>query len=209
VNLLDLLRKLGDRLGILEAAAGPQAGVPARIQTQSVTLAELMTKINRKPIHALAGAADEFSVAFARIFEAAGIRPPAGSWTVERLQQLTHCGEFKALNKSAAQRKLLEILRAENAEARELVKEAVARDRALDEFEKSLRQTLDKKSATAERRIAELHSKIQDLERERADLQERFQDWLGRKRAYEAELAHAVGYLIGESVISIDGEPGH
>jgi hypothetical protein len=87
MSFWDLLQNLGDRLGLLETAVRP-AGQPAvKIQTRTVTLAELTTEIRVEEVRALADLPAELSVPFEKIYETAGIQPPPSGWTLDRLKQ--------------------------------------------------------------------------------------------------------------------------
>jgi hypothetical protein len=212
VDILNLLRTLGDRLGILEITTDrPNQTLPT-IETRIVTLAELTTEIRSGEIRALADVPAELAVTFEKVFETAGIPHPSHGWTVERLKQLLKGDLFKGLERSAIQQKVLEKLRAENVDVQEVVKAAIAQDRALDEFEKSVSEKVRLRLAASEHRLGELDARIKDLQAQRARLgerlkaeQEQWTGWLRRKRAYEKELASTVGYLIDQSVITVDG----
>jgi hypothetical protein len=212
VDILNLLRTLGDRLGILEITSARPNQASPKIETRAVTLAELMTEIRSEEIHTLADVPAELSVTFEKVFEAAGIPHPPHGWTVERLKQLLKGDPFRGLEESAIQQKVLENLRAENVDVQEIVKEAIAQDRALDEFEKSVIEKVRLRLEATGRRLGELDARIKDLQAQRASLGEQLKGehaqwtgWLRKKRAYEKELASAVGYLIDKSVITVDG----
>jgi len=91
------------------------------------------------------------------------------------------------------------------------LKEAMAQDQALDAFEVFVRKKVEDHMAMAEHQIAELDAKIQALQTERARLAERIpldqdklREWRRRKRAYERDLAAAIGYLTDRPVITTD-----
>jgi hypothetical protein len=217
MNLTELLRNLGDCLGIIEMSSSRPEQAPVKLHTRSVTLAELSTEIRSDRIHTLAESPPDLSESFERIFEAAGIAPANRGWTVERLRRLLDSGEYRTLERSAAQQRLLEALKAEKVDVEGLVIEAVAQDRALDEFERSLRAYMEGWLSKTESSLAVLDRRIRELEDERAALSRKAEEeksrlalWLERKRRYERELAAAVGYLIDRSVITVDpgGEVG-
>ena len=54
MNLLGMLRKLGDRLGILELSTESQPSLPAKIETRAITLAELIMTIQVTEVRELA-----------------------------------------------------------------------------------------------------------------------------------------------------------
>ena len=211
MSVFDLLQTVGGKLGILEAQQKSASGEPQKIVTRTVTLDELKSEIDSEDVRALADLPAEFTVAFEKIFEAAGVSAPERHWNLSRLQAVLRSDRFRNREFAAAQKDLLDLLSADRVAAEDLVKEAVAQDQALDAFEAFVRKKVDGHVAMAGRRIAEIDARIAALQAERAGLKERTQteqdklrDWCKRKRAHERELASAVGYLTDRPVISTD-----
>lgn len=213
MSLLDLLQTVGGRLGILEAPSGADAGEPEKIVTRTVTLDELRSQIQSEHVRALAELPAELGLPFEKIFEAAGVGVPAHGWTVARLKALLLTEPYRGQERAAAQLALLNALHSAQVPPEDLVREAVAQDQALDAFESfACRKTQDRLAA-AEHRVAELDARLQALQEERSRLaghlqeeQEHLRSWRRRKRAYERELAAAVGYLTERPVITTDDE---
>ena len=84
-------------------------------------------------------------------------------------------------------------------DAADLIKDAVARDQALDAYQ-------DFMARKREPRIRALEDQRKRLEQEIAAEEESWREWRRRKRAREHEMAHAVGYLIDGPVITTDEE---
>ncbi len=211
MRLMELLESLGDRLGILEKAGENAAHTASKIQTRSVTLAELTSEIRAKEIKALADLPAELSVPIEKIMETAGIEPGPGGWTIDRLRALLMTDEFKSLSREQAQARILGVLAAEKVSPEDLVKDAVGRDRAMDAFEKTARRKMEDRLAAREHQIAEIEAKIGDLEKEKARLRElvaadqnKWREWRSQKRGREKDLAWSVGYLIEQQVITTD-----
>jgi hypothetical protein len=213
MSFLDLLQDLGDRLGILEAAEEPAAQTTAKIQTRTVTLAELATEICSEEVRALADLPAELTVPFEKIFETAGIRAPANGWNVDRLKQLLLTDAFKDKELGAVQKAILNILNSENVPVEDVVKDAMARDKALDSFEAFARKKIEDRMGVRERQISEIEAQIKALQsdldglREKAKIdQEKWREWRRQKRAAERELARTVGYLIDRQVITTNDD---
>jgi len=213
MSLLDLLQTAGGRLGILEAPSKADAGEPGKVVTRTVTLDELRSQIHSKDVRALAELPAELAQPFEKIFAAAGVDVPAHGWTIARLKALLLTEPYLRQERAAAQLALLNTLHSDRVPAEDLVKEAVAQDQALDAFESFVCNKTKDHLAAAERRITELDARIQALQNERARLaahlqveQENLRAWRCRKRAYERELASAVGYLTDRPVITTDDE---
>lgn len=211
MSLLDTLRALGDRLGVLEVPQNTTPSRPAKVQTRTVTLSELTTEIRAEEVHELAQLPAELSVAFEKIFESAGVKPPARGWTVERLGQLLRTEQFKGMDRQAAQNAILKILSSEKVDVEELVRDAIARDQALDAFAASVQKKIKERMATRERRMVEMDAQIRALEEQRKPLKEeakrdeqQWRQWRERKRAQEKDMAWAIGFLIDRPVVTID-----
>ncbi len=216
MSLLEMIESLGGRLGIIErASARKTSKATAKIRTRVVTLAELQSEIKADEVRALAEAPAELAVGFEKIFETAGIQSPESGWNIEKLGQLLHTDPFKNQPREAIQRKVLEVLGAEKVDPEALVKDAMARDRALDAFEKYAQRKMMDRIACYERKSGEVRTRIDELQKECARLEalvsgewDRWREWQRRKRVHERELAWAVGHLIDRPVITTDQDPG-
>lgn len=213
MTLMELLESLGDRLGILERAEQKSPKATVVIQTRSVTLAELKAEIHSEEVQSLSELPAELSIPFEKIFQSAGVAPGSHGWTIEKLRQLLQTEAFKKLGREAAQKQILDVLNAEKVLPEDLIKDAVARDKALDAFEAFARKKMEDREAARERKMAELGARIQELQKEcdhwkaqaKSD-QETWQEWCQRKRRQEHDLAWTVGFLIDRTVITTDGE---
>ena len=213
MSLFNLLESLGGKLGILEIPheQAPQGG--ARIQTRVVTLSELATEIKAEEVRALAAQPAELSIPVEKIFETAGIKPETQAWTVEKLKDVLRSPSFQNQPREVAQKKILEMLRAENVPTEEIVKDAIARDKVLDSFEVYARKKVEERRVALERRAAEIDESMKKLKAERSEIEqnrksdeERWTQWRRQKKAREEDMAWAVGHLIDRSVISISDE---
>ena len=211
MSFLDLLQSVGGKLGILEIRAKTSAGEPEKVVTRTITLQELRTVIHADEVRALADRPADLSLPFERIFEAAGVSRPRGEWNVLRIREILEAEQPKGKDRAAVQRELLNGLNLARVSTEDIIKEAMAQDQALDAFEAFVRRKSADRLAMAEHKIAELDAQILLIQGERARLVERRQeeqlellDWCRRKRAYERELAAAVGYLTDRPVITMD-----
>jgi hypothetical protein len=200
MDLLGMLRKLGDRLGVLELSPGPrQPSAPVKIQTRTVTLTELSMTIEVTEVRSLADLPAELSIPFDDIFKAAGIPTPPTGWTVERLGAFLNSDRIRELDRAAVQREILAALAAENVHAADIIKDAISRDQALDAFAESVDQK-------RRRWRIEKQKEIEALEQQIEAEDERWSSWRREKRRREQEMARTVEYLIDKPVISIDEE---
>ena len=194
-----MLRKLGDRLGIIELAGDPQhPSAPVKIQTRTITLDELLS-IHLKSVKHLAEQPADLPASFEDVFKAAGIQTPSSGWTVDRLCKLLNDDRLRTLDRAALQRETLETLAREKVDAADIVKDAIARDQALDAF-------ADFTAKKREQWLAERREEQRQLERQIAESEKKWKEWRALKRERERDMARAIEYLIDKPVISIDEE---
>src|SRR2546430_3698001 len=136
MNLLGILRKFGDRVGIIELGPeSPRLDAPVKIQTRAVTLSELATKIQIAGVGKLAELPAELSVSFEDIYRAAGIHPTSTGWTVERLYEFLNSDAIRAMDRPTAQQEALRVLAAEKVDAADLIKDAVRSEEHTSELQ--------------------------------------------------------------------------
>ncbi len=213
MSFLDFLQDLGDRLHILESPAGTAAQPAEKIQMRTVTLAELATEIRSEEVRALADLPAELSIPFEKIYETAGIQRPANGWNVDRLKQFLQTDALKGKDRTIVQTAILNILKTEGASVEDVVKDAMARDKALDSFETFVRKKMEDRMTVRQRKAAELESQISGLRAELDRLKDKesaeeskWKEWRTQKRTEERQLAWAVGHLIDRQVITTDDE---
>ena len=207
MNLLGALRRLGDRLGIIELSHDPQQpSVPVKVQTRTITLAELIMTIQIAEVRELAELPAELSVSFEDVFKAAGIETPPAGWTVDRLLEFVNGDRIRKMDHADAQRETLSMLAAEKVDTAAVVKDAISRDQALDAFEESISKKRQQWQTEKKQLLAELKEQQQQLEQEINDEEKKWKQWRRIKRQRELDMARAVGYLIDKPVISIEDE---
>jgi hypothetical protein len=213
MTFLKFLRGIGDRLGILESVSCPQSTATTRIETRIVSLQELAQEIRSGEVKALADSSAELSMPFEKIYEAAGISLSPEEWTMVRLKQVI--GREMELKKTRdeVQKVVLDLLKAEGVSAEILVKDAIARDRALDAFEASVSDKMRDRNQSNKRRLLEIESEIKNLTDESAKIsenlkadEEKWHQWREDKRAQERELASIAAYLVDHRVVTTEEE---
>jgi hypothetical protein len=198
--LTDMLRKLGDRLGIIELApASKEKPAPVKVQTRTVTMTELITAIRVTELRELAGMPSELSVPFSEVFKAAGIPASPKGWTIERLEEFLKSDKVRGMNHQQAQHETAKLLSETGVDGSDVVRDAIARDQALDAFEESI-------AAKRRQWLTSKKLEIRQIEEEIASEEKSWAEWRKRKRQREKEMAQAVSYLIDKPVISIEEE---
>jgi len=207
MNLLGTLRRLGDRLGIIELSHDPQQpSVPLKVETRTITLAELIMTIQIAEVRELAELPAELSVSFEEVFKTAGIQTPPNGWTVDRLVEFVNTERIRKMDHTDAQRETLKMLAAEKVDTAAVVKDAISRDQALDAFEESISKKRQQWQTEKKQLLEELKEQQQQLEQEIDSDEKKWNEWRRRKRQRELDMARAVGYLIDQPVISIEDE---
>jgi hypothetical protein len=115
------------------------------------------------------------------------------------------------MDRETAQKALLAVLADKKVASEDLVKDAVARDKALDAFEETARGKMDARREARQARLAEIQSQMDDLQKQRdqlqqeqADDQRHWRQWHDGKIDFEKEMAWAIGYLLDRPVITVD-----
>src|ERR1043165_7762346 len=160
--VLDQLKTVASKLGIIRVVSAPAektADEGEKIQTRSVTLAQLMSEVQAEEVAALAALPADLSVPFEKVCEAAGVKPTS-RWTVDRLRDVLRGDKYKSLAREAAQKAIVAELTAEKAAVEDVVKDAIGRDQALDAFEKFAKAKMDKRTEARQRKTVEIESQI-------------------------------------------------
>lgn len=212
--LVDWLYSAGGKLGLLHVVnhEPPKApAAPEKIKTRTIQLKDLVAEIQADEVRSLAQKPEELSVSFDKVFETAGIKPGAGDWTIEKLRDLLRSEPYRSMDRETAQKALAASLADKKVSVEDLVKDAMARDKALDAYEEVARGKMNARSQTRQLRQAEIQSQLDDLQRQGEQLkQEQTADehlwlqWHGGKVDFEKEMAWAVGYLLDRPVVTID-----
>jgi len=213
MTFFKLLQGIGDRLGILETTSNPESAPVSRIQTRSVSLRELASEIRSIEVRDLADGPAELMIPFEKIFEAAGISSKPENWTIDRLKGVVENESCKQKPREEVQRRVLELLASEGVSTETLIKDAIARDQALDSFQSRADEKMHERRQSCKNRLLEIEQQIKDLEAERGTLEEslkaeedKWREWKKKKRANERELASLTSYIVDHPVITMDEE---
>jgi hypothetical protein len=215
MSFVKLLQGIGDRLGILESVTVSETTRVTRIQTRIVSLRELAGEIKSVEVRMLADSPAEFSVPFEKIFETAGISSDPKDWTVERLKHVIAGESLEKKSREEVQRSVLDLLSSESVPVEKIVKDAMARDQALDSFESFARDKMRARIEAGKKRLQEMELRIKELQKESTALEsalkadeDKWKEWRKLKREQECELASTVSYIIDHPVITLSDEEG-
>lgn len=160
--------------------------------------------------------------ALEQIYASAGIQPPAHGFTVYRLIEMLEGEEFRGLDAPTRAKVIAGVLKrlpTGAVEVEDIVRDAAARDRALDAFECFLSDRVVRQEKEAEEKNAALQQQIDELtiantqlmEANRAAVaqeQARLERWRARKREEEDRLFSAVAPFAERNPVTRDESPG-
>jgi hypothetical protein len=155
----------------------------------------------------------ENSSSFEELYNSAQIPAPPHGYTILKVAEMLQSEHIRSLPPDVKKKSILVALDAARVKVREIVEDAVARDRALDAYERVLQKNLDQVRAQKDQensrleqeiqqRVAELKARIDANSREIEKEQSGLVAWRTRKRQEEERIADAVGYFVTENPVT-------
>jgi hypothetical protein len=187
------------------AKSGPTAGKSA---AQSV--AEIASTLAAEPKFTTP-VSDPTS--FEQIYQAAEIPPAPQGYSILKISQMLESEHIRNLPSDVKKSSVLVALDAAGVDIKEVIQDAVRRDRALDTYERVQQRAADeletKKTkentdiqAQIDRFVTEQRAKIQANNDEVTREKTRFTGWRLKKQQEEKKIAEAVGYFVSENPIT-------
>jgi len=150
---------------------------------------------------------------FDEIYKAAEIPSPAQGYSILKIAQMLESEHIRNLPSDVKKSSVLVALDAAGVDIKEVIQDAVRRDRALDTYERvqqraveelETRKSKENRSIQAEidRYVTEQRAKIQANNDEIAKEKQRFTGWRMKKQQEEKKIADAVGYFVSENPIT-------
>jgi hypothetical protein len=150
---------------------------------------------------------------FDEIYKAAEIPSPAQGYSILKIAQMLESEHIRNLPSDVKKSSVLVALDAAGVDIKEVIQDAVRRDRALDTYERvqqraveelETRKSKENSSIQAEidRYVTEQRAKIQANNDEIAKEKQRFTGWRLKKQQEEKKIADAVGYFVSENPIT-------
>lgn len=201
MGLLAKLQELGCQLKLVQSVVRPAAKEPTKVATKAVTLKELMTELHADNVKLLAESPVELTIEFGKIFESAGIKIPNHGWTIEKFIEVFQ-SKYQKADVNETKKAVLTWLNENKVSAEELVRDALAKDQALDAYEEFVLKKMNGRSQARQVRISEIAKEIdklkQELKRLEGEMQQEQDDagkWQNRKKSYEQDITRAVDLL--------------
>jgi len=225
MSLLDRLLALGEGLGIVCSQPSGESEV-AKVSTRTVTMKDLCAEVQRSQGRQGSQGSEgsqggtgfepvlppqELTVEFDKVFQASGLKPLASPWTIEHVAKVLEGPPYTGRERPDVQRMLLEAIKAAGFCVEDVIKDALARDKAIDQFATRCRAKLDEQAAAGERTKAQLQDQIKQLQRQCEELDadartaaEQWKQWWARKLAFEERMAWATGFLLDRPVVTVE-----
>jgi Skp family chaperone for outer membrane proteins len=207
-------------------SAPPQAGPPRRTPPSArVSMSEILGNVPapaRIDEEALPVPAGGEIPDFPQIYKASGVTDPPHGFSAYKVLEILSSPDFAALDpraKAAALSGFLKMNPSGPVPIADVIQDAVARDRALDNFEQFLAKKLETRAEELSKENAALQAEIDDLNRRnqekmsanRAALdqeKQRLAQWQARKRIEERKLFDAVGPFVEQNPVSVGSASG-
>jgi len=150
---------------------------------------------------------------FDQIYEAAEIPLPPQGYSILKIAQMLESEHIRNLPSDVKKSSVLVALDAAGVDVKEVIQDAVRRDRALDTYERVQQRAVEelesKKTsennqiqADIDKYVTEQRAKIQSNNDAISREKERFTGWRLKKQQEEKKISDAVGYFVSENPIT-------
>jgi len=150
---------------------------------------------------------------FDEIYKAAEIPPPAKGYSIFKVSQMLESEHIRNLPSDVRKSSILVALDAAGVDLKDVIQDAIRRDRALDTYERVQQRAVEELEGRKTKENAEIQAQIDKFVTEqRAKIQanndavsrekERFTGWRLKKQQEEKKIAEAVGYFVTENPIT-------
>jgi hypothetical protein len=150
---------------------------------------------------------------FEQIYAAAEIPPAPQGYSILKISHMLESEHLRNLPSDVKKSSVLVALDAAGVDIKEVIEDAIRRDRALDTFERVQQRAADdldarktkengEIQAQIDKYVTEQRAKIQSNNEEVSREKERFTGWRLKKQQEEKKIAEAVGYFVSENPIT-------
>lgn len=199
--------------GDLAAEDAPVQPVSARPMSAAQSVAEIAQTV--APVPKFTTPVSD-PTSFDEIYKAAEIPAAPQGYSILKVAEMLQSERIRSLPVDVKRSSILVALDAAGVDIKDVIQDAVRRDRALDGFEAVQQRALDdlearktkenaQTQAEIDRLIAEQKAKIQKNTDEVSQAKERFFGWRLKKQQEEKRISEAVGYFVSENPITTSG----
>jgi len=200
----------------VDDAGGPEQGpsnvsnAPGAAKSAAQTVAEIASGIAAEPKFTTP-ISDPTS--FEEIYKAAEIPTPPQGYSILKISQMLESEHIRNLPSDVKRSSVLVGLDAANVDIKEIIQDAIRRDRALDTYERVQQRAAEELEARKNKEnseiqaqidkyVTEQRTKIQSNNEEVSREKQRFTVWRLKKQQEEKKIAEAVGYFVTENPIT-------
>src|SRR5215471_1407442 len=188
---------------------------PAASKSAAQSVAEIASRIAPEP-NFTTPVSDPTS--FDEIYKAAEIPPAPQGYSILKVAHMLESEHIRNLPSDVKKSSVLVALDAAGAEIKDVIQDAIRRDRALDTYERVQQRTVEELEGKRSQENAEIQAQIDKyLTEQRAKIQanndeiarekERFAGWRLKKQQEERKIADTVGYFVSENPITTGTVP--
>ncbi|HEY4904332.1 MAG TPA: hypothetical protein VIH89_12740 [Candidatus Sulfotelmatobacter sp.] len=193
-----------------EQGPSKTANAPAGTKSAAQSVAEIASTIAVEPKFTTP-VSDPTS--FDEIYKAAEIPPAPQGYSILKISQMLESERIRTLPSDVKRSSVLVALDAAGVDVKDVIQDAVRRDRALDTYERvqqraaeelETRKTKENTEIQAQidKYVTEQRAKIQSNNEAISREKERFTGWRLKKQQEEKKIAEAVGYFVSENPIT-------
>ena len=191
-------------------APAPASKTPGPAKSAAQSVAEIAATVASEP---------QFTTpvfdptSFDEIYKAAEIPPASKGYSILKVSQMLESEHIRNLPSDVKKSSVLVALDAAGVEIKDVIQDAVRRDRALDGYERVQQRSAEELEARKTKENADIQTQIDKyVTEQRAKIQsnndaitrekERFTSWRLKKQQEEKKIAEAVGYFTSENPIT-------
>ena len=183
---------------------------PVATKTAAQSVAEIASSMGAEPKFTTP-VSDPTS--FDEIYKAAEIPPAPQGYSILKISQMLESERIRNLPSDVKRSSVLVALDAAGIDVKDVIQDAIRRDRALDTYERVQQRAAEELEARKTKENSEIQSQIDKyVTEQRAKIQsnneaisrekERFTGWRLKKQQEEKKIAEAVGYFTSENPIT-------
>ena len=191
-----------------QGPVNPNAPAPQKSAAQSV--ADIAATIAPEP-QFTTPISDPTS--FEEIYKAAEIPAPPKGYSIFKVSQMLESEHIRTLPSDVKKSSILVALDAAGVDVKDVIQDAIRRDRALDTYERVQQRAVEELEGRKAKENADIQAQIDKyVTEQRAKIQsnndavsrekERFTGWRLKKQQEEKKIAEAVGYFVAENPIT-------
>ena len=199
-----------DEANTADPSSSNAKGAAASSKSAAQSVAEIAANVDAEPTFTTP-VSDPTS--FDEIYKAAEIPAAPQGYSILKVAQMLESEHIRNLPSDVKKSSVLVALDAAGADIKDVIQDAVRRDRALDTYERVQQRAVEglesRKSkensqiqAEIDKYLTEQRAKMQANSDEVAREKERFAGWRLKKQQEEKKIADAVGYFVSENPIT-------